>query len=200
MALFSIKSRKIEKDTLDDKKDENGANTKRNLRILYGVTAFVVIVLIVIFADWTKSHKFELTNEQNNSVSLNTDTFIDTSDEYVYTDCVFSDALVEYLDNAGYERLFCTYDIGGKLIFAGYKSFVDSRADLFAHGELSDMNTLVRFTKSADVIDSIIEAYDFDGFIMENNAWYAFYEYLSQREDCVLDYCDEKYVVYKRIK
>ena len=40
----------------------------------------------------------------------------------------------------------------------------------------------------------------FDGFIMENNAWYAFYEYLAQREDCVLDYCDEKYVGYKRIK
>jgi hypothetical protein len=71
---------------------------------------------------------------------------------------------------------------------------------LFANGELSDMNTLIRFTDSADVVDSIIESYDFDGFIMEANVWYAFTEYLSQREDCVLDYCDEQYIVYKRIK
>lgn len=195
MALFSIKLRKVEEDTLDDKKDENEANTKRNLRILYGVTAFVVITLIVNFADWATSHKFELMNAENNS-TVNTE----LSDDYKYTDCVFSDSLVEYLDNAGYERLFCTYDVGGRLIFAGHKSFVDSRADLFANGELSDMNTLIRFTDSADVVDSIIESYNFDGFIMENNAWYAFTEYLSQREDCVLDYCDEQYIVYKRIK
>jgi hypothetical protein len=36
-------------------------------------------------------------NTENNS-TVNAE----LSDDYKYTDCVFSDSLVEYLDNAGY--------------------------------------------------------------------------------------------------
>jgi hypothetical protein len=77
---------------------------------------------------------------------------------------------------------------------------VDSRADCFKNGELSDSAILCRTLRSREKLDKIVEKYDFDAFMFESNYWFGFEMYLDSRDDFVKDYEDDFVIIYKRVE
>ena len=175
---------------------------KKRMTMLYIGTG-VIIIIGIIFIIFTGKTSFENANLTNSIASVNTvtdKTNVVLDDVFGNNGCVLSDDVVTYLDEAQYERMYCTYNLGGELIFSGFKSFVDSRADCFKNGELSDSAILCRTLKSKEELDKIVEKYDFDAFIFESNYWFSFEMYLDSRDDFVRDYEDDFVIIYKRVE
>lgn len=106
---------------------------------------------------------------------------------------------ITYLKTAGYQRPFCDYNCGADLIYIGVKPFVDSRADLYVGGELGDMADLITQTKPREALDEIMDKYAFDATITPVNRSYGFQNYMSAKDNWVLDYKGEHIIVYKYV-
>lgn len=79
--------------------------------------------------------------------------------------------LMTVLDQLEPERMYTTYDDGGYLIYHGYQSFVDSRADLFPGDMLEKAITfddLIGF--SSDELDEFITEYQFDAILLKHDS------------------------------
>lgn len=172
---------------------------KKRLKMLNIYTillSFFAVLGILGFNIYEKRHDF--VESDVTTVVVPGDQIVDTEVSDIDTfDEILSPRLVTYLHDNDYKRLFCSYDIGGRLIYFGFQSFVDSRADLFVNGEMSDMICMLDSLVSANITDQILAKYQFDGLIFEANRWYGFENYLASRDDWVLDYADKQYVVYK---
>ncbi len=103
--------------------------------------------------------------------------------------------LCEFLDETQPRRMYTTYNHGGYLIFHGYKSFIDSRADLFP-GEMLD--AAIRFDDAkeftSDELEAYISEFDFDAIMLsptnEVNVWFQLHP------DWTEAYADDDFVIY----
>lgn len=105
--------------------------------------------------------------------------------------------LLEAIDELQPERMYTTYNDGGYLIYHGYQSFIDSRADLFPGPML---NRAIEFAAmknfSSDELEEYIREFGFDTILIsrENslNAW------LALHPDWEAVYEDGEYSLYRK--
>jgi len=187
----------------------NFLESKRN-RVFVGLGLCGVVVLTVVLCIMTI--KMSILNVSDDATvvssvdvqpsSISTENLIGYYDVNVEPNDndVLSDDLVNYLKDLKLkglsDRLFCSYDTGAKLIYSGIPSFIDSRADLFVGGELTDSMTLLMMQGYAEDMDSLIDKYGFDSFIIEKSACFGFQEYLLSTGNWILDYSDNDFNVY----
>ena len=108
-----------------------------------------------------------------------------------------SQGLLEAIDELQPERMYTTYNDGGYLIYHGYQSFIDSRADLFPGPVL---NRAIEFASlknfSSDKLEEYIREYDFDAILLSHgntlNAW------LTLHPNWEPVYEDETFSLYKK--
>ena len=106
-----------------------------------------------------------------------------------------SEELIECLKKTSPERMYCDYNTGGFLIFHGFKSFIDSRADPFPDDVLekavmfSDINGM----SSSELCDYISE-YRFDALLLDKNA--NLNAWLEENEAWRIQYADDDYCLY----
>ena len=124
-----------------------------------------------------------------------------TSDRFVNHDSrsgdPLSQGLLEAVDKLQPERMYTTYNDGGYLIYHGYQSFIDSRADLFPGPML---NRAIEFAAmknfSSDELEEYIREFGFDTILIsrENslNAW------LALHPDWEAVYEDGEYSLYRK--
>ena len=117
----------------------------------------------------------------------------------VYAGGMLTDEEIEYLSEKNFQRPFNSYDVGAPLMYAGFKSFIDSRADLFVGSELEDMGKLVYQQGHTEELDAILDKYAFDAVIVQTDAFYAFENYISSKDDWVLGYKDDKLTIYEYV-
>ena len=103
--------------------------------------------------------------------------------------------LMQVLDELQPKRMYSHYNIGGCLIYHGYKSFIDSRADLFPGDVLNaalDFSNIYGF--SSDELEKYIEDYGFDAMLLLNgeriSAW------METRDDWAPVFHDGKVTLY----
>ena len=105
--------------------------------------------------------------------------------------------LLEAIDELQPERMYTTYNDGGYLIYHGYQSFIDSRADLFPG---SMLNRAIEFASlknfSSDELEEYIQEYDFDAILLSHgntlNVW------LTLHPNWEPVYEDETFSLYKK--
>ena len=124
-----------------------------------------------------------------------------TSDRFVNHESRSGDplspGLLEAIDELQPERMYTTYNDGGYLIYHGYQSFIDSRADLFPGPML---NRAIEFASmknfSSDKLEEYIREFGFDAILLsrENslNAW------LALHPDWEAVYEDGEYSLYRK--
>ncbi|MBR3430726.1 MAG: hypothetical protein IKG87_11555 [Clostridia bacterium] len=124
-----------------------------------------------------------------------------TSDRFVNHDSragdPFSQGLLKAIDELQPERMYTTYNDGGYLIYHGYQSFIDSRADLFLGSMLNraiEFATMKNF--SSDELEEYIQEFGFDTILLsrENslNAW------LALHPEWEAAYEDGEYALYRK--
>lgn len=105
--------------------------------------------------------------------------------------------VVEYLETKDFKRPYTDYDSGGYLINKGFKTFIDSRADLFTEESLTDGLFFGAFAfEDAEEYDRCLEQYYFDAIIVYNAASYKLCNYLAVRKDWVLDFSTKDWSVF----
>ena len=98
-----------------------------------------------------------------------------TSDRFVNHESRSGDplspGLLEAIDELQPERMYTTYNDGGYLIYHGYQSFIDSRADLFPGPML---NRAIEFASmknfSSDKLEEYIREFGFDAILLSRLA------------------------------
>ena len=127
------------------------------------------------------------------------------SDKIVST--TVSDEMIETIKEEKPKRIFNGYNLGGELIYNEIDVFYDSRADLYAAEHIMEDGISLEFlTKIGDSknniyvdVDSLINKYDFDGFLVEKDK--SLYAYImSQPERFKLIYEDDSSGYFKIIK
>lgn len=113
-----------------------------------------------------------------------------------YVNRMLTDGVIEYLKEKDFQRPLNFYNEGAVLIYAGFPTFVDSRADLFVGEELQDAGKLAHQEALKDDLDAILDKYAFDAIILGSKNYYGFQNYMSGKEDWVIDYKDEQFMVY----
>lgn len=107
-------------------------------------------------------------------------------------------SLKEYLVDKPKKRMYNMYDAGGFLIYEGFHSFIDSRADLFTDQILEDGFTLQRLGfEDAAQFEELINKYQFDSLlIMKCEGIKPLMCYISVSDEWEIDYEDEDWIVY----
>lgn len=112
----------------------------------------------------------------------------------------FSEELTTVIQTIAPQRMYTSYNSGGMAIEAGFKSFVDSRADAFTQDILKDASVLSGNDTSANSskISDVIEKYAFDAILIakydSNSAWVE--SYLSQKDTWICVFSDTWYSLY----
>lgn len=112
-------------------------------------------------------------------------------------DSPLTEDVSEYLGDKQFERPFTDYDSGGYLIHAGFKSFIDSRSDLFTEDVLLD-GFFFGFFAFEDVseYDRCMKQYNFDSIVIYKPSSYKLRNYLCSRDDWKLDFDSENWAVF----
>lgn len=86
-------------------------------------------------------------------------------------DSVLTTDMLGAINELAPQRMYNDYDVGGELIYHGYKSFIDSRADPFPDDVLEN-GMLFSFgkMKSIDEICDYVEKYGFDAVLLQNSS------------------------------
>lgn len=194
-----------------DAKNSNFLESKRN-RVLVIIALVTVVVFVTGLC--VSTVKFFVNAVVTNDVTDVTDSSdiplssVSVTNQIGYIDLnvveddndILDVDLVSYLkklkDLGFSDRLFCSYDTGSKLIYAGIPSFIDARADLFVGDELLDGMTMLTMDGYAEDIDVLLDKYAFDSFIIEKPSYYGFQEYLLGTGDWKIGYSDNNYNVY----
>lgn len=111
---------------------------------------------------------------------------------------ILTDGLKSYLVDNDFNRMYNMYDAGGFLIHDGFKSFIDSRADLFTDQILEDGFSLecLRYEDAFEV-EEVFQTYRFDSvLIMKCDAVKPLMCYMSLSEQWTIGYEDEEWLVY----
>lgn len=111
---------------------------------------------------------------------------------------LISNGLKSYLSENKFSRMYNVYDAGGFLVYEGYQSFVDSRADLFTDQILEDSFAIeyLKYSDAAQVRD-VFRTYRFDSLlIMKCDGVKPLMCYLSLQDDWEIGYEDEEWLVY----
>ncbi len=124
-----------------------------------------------------------------------------TSDRFVNHDSragdPLSQGLLKAIDELQPKRMYTTYNDGGYLIYHGYQSFIDSRADLFLGSMLNraiEFATMKNF--SSDELEEYIREVGFDTILLSRknslNAW------LALHPEWEAAYEDGEYTLYRK--
>ena len=109
-----------------------------------------------------------------------------------------SDGVKSFLSENRFCRMYNMYDAGGYLIYEGYQSFVDSRADLFTDEILEDNFALQQLSlEDTTQVEAIFDKYKFDSLlVMKCKGSKPLMCYMSLMEEWEKGYEDEEWVVY----
>lgn len=109
-----------------------------------------------------------------------------------------SPELVEYLTELAPQRLYTSYNDGGIVIYHGFQSFVDSRADLFPDDVLLDSNRFMFASVPAqNGMHKILDKYQFDAVLLRRENCTAA-EFLSMMPEWEVTWQDDYYTVYAK--
>lgn len=117
-----------------------------------------------------------------------------------YVHRMLTEDVIEYLNEKDFQRPLNFYNEGAVILYAGFPTFVDSRADLFVGDELRDAGKLAHQEALKDDLDAILDKYAFDAIILGSENYYGFQNYMSGKDDWVIGYRDEEFMVYERIE
>ncbi len=109
-----------------------------------------------------------------------------------------TDELLDYLDEKKFSRLYNDYNTGGYLIFEGYPSFVDSRADLFTDDILKDSFSFASMSfETPEEYQKFYDDYRFDGLLVrKKEGTRPLLMYLNKDENWTVDYEDTEWLVF----
>lgn len=101
-----------------------------------------------------------------------------------------SNELTAYLQDKQYERMYNDYDTGALLIYNGFHSFIDARADFYTEGILVPaMDFNKGSLKGQGEADKFIETFGFDAIMLNQQNGFVI-DYLLAN-DWFIDYKDE---------
>ena len=101
--------------------------------------------------------------------------------------------LVTYLNEKEFKRPYNIHDDGSRLIFAGQKSFIDSR---FTNVILKDAIEFENLNSKEKNPKDYVEEMQFDAIILNKNAKSPIKYYMEVWEDWIVDFENKNYIVY----
>lgn len=105
--------------------------------------------------------------------------------------------LTKYLDEKEFERPYNMHNDGGKLIYAGQKTFIDQR---FTNSLMKDAIEFECIASKEKDPRDYVEEMQFDAIILNKNAKSPICYYLEVWDEWVMDFESENYIVYIPIK
>jgi hypothetical protein len=111
---------------------------------------------------------------------------------------VLNGSVKEFLADKQFKRMYNMYDTGGFLIYEGFQSFIDSRADLFTDEILKDGFHIERLScEDAAQIEALFDKYQFDSLlIMKCDGVKSLMCFMSLMDDWDIGYEDDDWIVY----